>query len=37
MDEKSLDDARYDHSIIMRIILELKVLLREGNWDVGPF
>jgi hypothetical protein len=37
MDQKSLDDTRYDHSIIMRIILELKVLLGEGDWDVGPF
>jgi hypothetical protein len=37
VDQKSLDDTRYDHSIIMRIILELKVLLREGDWDVGPF
>jgi hypothetical protein len=37
VDQKSLNDTRYDHSIIMRIILELKVLLGEGNWDVGPF
>jgi hypothetical protein len=37
VDQKSLDDARYDHSIIMRIILKLKVLLGEGDWDVGPF
>jgi hypothetical protein len=37
MDQGSLDDTRYDHNIIMRIILELKVLLGEGNWDVGPF
>jgi hypothetical protein len=37
VDQKSLDDTRYDHSIIMRIILELKVLLGEGDWDVGPF
>ena len=36
VDQKSLDDTRYDHSIIMRIILELKVLLGEGDWDVGP-
>jgi hypothetical protein len=34
VDQKSLDDTRYDHYIIVRIILELKVLLREGNWDV---
>jgi hypothetical protein len=37
MDQKSLDDTRYDHNIIMRVILELKVLLGEGNWDVRPF
>jgi hypothetical protein len=37
VDQKSLNDTIYDHSIIMRIILELKVLLGEGNWDVGPF
>jgi hypothetical protein len=37
MDQKSLDDTRYDHSIIVRVILELKVLLREGDWDVRPF
>jgi hypothetical protein len=37
MDQKSFDDTRYDHSIIMRIILELKVLLGEGDWDVRPF
>jgi hypothetical protein len=36
MDQKSFDDTRNDHSIIVRLILELKVLLREGNWDVGP-
>jgi hypothetical protein len=37
MDQKSLNDTRYDHSIIMRVIFELKVLLGEGDWDVGPF
>jgi hypothetical protein len=37
VDQKSFDDTRYDHSIIMRIILELKVLLGEGDWDVGSF
>ena len=36
MDQKSLNDTRYDHSIIMRVIFELKVLLGEGDWDVGP-
>jgi hypothetical protein len=37
MDQKSLNDARYDHIIIMRVIFELKVLLGEGDWDVGTF
>jgi hypothetical protein len=37
MDQKSLDDTRYDHSIIVRVIFELKVLLGEGDWDVRPF
>jgi hypothetical protein len=37
MDQKSLDDTRYDHSIIIRVIFELKVLVGEGDWDVGPF
>jgi hypothetical protein len=37
MDQKPLDDTRYDHGIIVRVILELKVLLGEGDWDVGPF
>jgi hypothetical protein len=36
VDQKSFDNARNDHSIIVRVILELKVLLGEGNWDVGP-
>jgi hypothetical protein len=37
MNQKTLDDTRYDHGIIVRIIFELKVLLGEDNWDVGPF
>jgi hypothetical protein len=37
MDQKSLNDTRYDDNIIMRVIFELKVLLGEGDWDVGPF
>jgi hypothetical protein len=37
MDQKSLDDTRYDNSIIVRVIFELKVLLGEGDWDVAPF
>jgi hypothetical protein len=34
MGQKSLDDPRYDHSIIVRVIFELKVLLGEGDWNV---
>jgi hypothetical protein len=37
MDQKSIDDTRYDHSIIVRVIFELKVLLGEGDWDVRAF
>jgi hypothetical protein len=37
MDQKFLDNTRYDHSIIVRVIFELKVFLGEGDWDVGPF
>jgi hypothetical protein len=33
---ESIDDTRYDHSIIVRVIFELKVLLGEGDWDVRP-
>jgi hypothetical protein len=37
VDQKTLDDTRYNHSIIVRIVLELKILLGEGDWDVRPF
>jgi hypothetical protein len=34
MDKKFLDDTRYDHSIIVRVIFELKVLKKViGIWD----
>jgi predicted nucleic acid-binding Zn ribbon protein len=36
VDQKSLDDTRYNHSVVVRIVLELKILLGEGDWDVGP-
>jgi hypothetical protein len=36
VDQKSFDDTRYDHCIIVRIILELKVFLREGNRNMRP-
>jgi hypothetical protein len=32
--QKPLNDTRYNHCIIMRIILELKVLSGEGDWYV---
>jgi hypothetical protein len=36
VDQKSLDDTRYDHFIVVRIILKLKVFLRESNWNMRP-
>jgi hypothetical protein len=36
VDKKSLDDTRYDHSIVVKIVFELKILLGEGDWYVGP-
>ena len=36
VDQKSLDDIRYNHSIIVRIVFRLKVFLGEGNWDMRP-
>jgi hypothetical protein len=37
MDQKSLDNTRYDNCIVVRIILKLKVFLREGDWNMRPF
>jgi hypothetical protein len=34
--QEPLDDTRYDHCIIMRIVLELKVFLGEGDWYMRP-
>jgi hypothetical protein len=36
MDQEPLDDTRYDHCIIVRIILELKVFLGEGDSYMIP-
>jgi hypothetical protein len=36
MDQKSFDNTRDNHNIIVRVILELKILLGEGNQDVRP-
>jgi hypothetical protein len=37
VDQKSLDDTRYDNCIVVGIILELKILLGEGDWYVRLF
>jgi hypothetical protein len=34
VNQKPFDNTRYDHCIIMGIVFELKVLLREGDWNV---
>jgi hypothetical protein len=36
MNQKSLDDTRYNHVIIARIVFKLKILLGEGDWDMRP-
>jgi hypothetical protein len=36
VDQKSLDDTRYNHGIIVRIVFKLKILLGEGDCDVIP-
>ena len=36
VDQKSLDDIRYDHCIVVSIIFKLKVFLREGDWNMRP-
>jgi hypothetical protein len=36
VDQKSFDNTRNNHSIIVRVILKLKILLGEGNRNVGP-
>jgi hypothetical protein len=36
VDEKPLDNTRYYHCIVVRIILKLKVFLREDNWNMRP-
>jgi hypothetical protein len=36
VNQKSLDDTKYNHSIVVGIVFELKILLGEGDWDVGP-
>jgi hypothetical protein len=37
VDQEPFNDTRYDHDIIMGIILKLKVLLRECNRHIRPF
>jgi hypothetical protein len=36
VDQKSFDNTRDNHGIIVWVILELKILLGEGNRDVRP-
>jgi hypothetical protein len=36
VDQKSFDNTRDNHSVIVRVILELKILLGEGNRVVRP-
>jgi hypothetical protein len=36
VNQKSLDDTRYNHGVVVRIVFELKILLGEGDWNVGP-
>jgi hypothetical protein len=36
VDQKSFDNTRDNHSIIVRVIVELKILLGEGNQDMRP-
>jgi hypothetical protein len=36
MDQESLDDTRYNHGIIVRIVFKVKIFLGEGDWDVRP-
>jgi predicted nucleic acid-binding Zn ribbon protein len=36
VDQKSLDDTRYNHGIIVRIVFKLTIFLGEGDWDVRP-
>jgi hypothetical protein len=36
VNQKPLDDIRYNHCIIVMIILELKVFLGEGDWYMRP-
>jgi hypothetical protein len=36
VNHKPLDNTRYNHCINVRVVLELKVLLREGDWYMRP-
>ena len=37
VDQEFFYDTGYNHGIIVGIILEMKVLLRECNWHMRPF
>jgi hypothetical protein len=36
VNQKSLDDTRYNHGIIVGIVFKLKILLGEGDWYMRP-
>jgi hypothetical protein len=36
MNQKHFDNTRYDHCIIMGVVLELKVFLGECDWYMRP-
>jgi hypothetical protein len=36
VDQEPLDDTRYDHCTIVRITLELKIFMGEGDWYMRP-
>jgi hypothetical protein len=37
VNQEPFDNTRYDHGIIVRVILELNVFLRKGDWYMRPF
>jgi hypothetical protein len=36
VNQKPLDDTRYNHCVIVTIVLELKVFVGEGVWYMRP-
>jgi hypothetical protein len=37
VDKKTFDNTRYNHGLIVWIVLELEIFLGEDNWDVRQF